>query len=404
MNGYPNTYQVQQTGYQPQPGYQGQSGGYATQAGGYAYSFNPYGQMGRTSQQTGTSDPQTSIPLNGGGYIPHRVPVRKRKFEFRNWYLIIAGTVLIALFAAAVLVLKNTPLKILLILLAAGSAAVLWVRPLVAENKRLTYSILSLALCVLTAVSFMMRTPEDTTTKSGGSSQNASGDSLNNNGDGNVFSDLSGNTDTGVGLPADITPEPDDMNSELMRRLVSFFTYWHGNFLDEMLALCAPSWQAKEENPRTSLFHLLANRTPDECTPESITGTDADSSRKVVMTVKMNRNNGKPSELYRMTIMMTKESNEWYIDPQSLKSNEVIETPDPNVTPTPAPTETPAVYSNTVLYYNPKNGEYYHLDPNCKIINPKFLPLAGSFTFSQIDDEPYNKLKPCNVCGAPLRP
>ena len=105
-----------------------------------------------------------------------------------------------------------------------------------------------------------------------------------------------------------------------------------------------------------------------------------------------------------MTIMMVKESNDWYIDPQSLQTNESLETPDPNITPTPAPTETPAVYSDTTLYYNPKGGEYYHLDPNCKIINPKFLPLGGTFTYSQIGNEPFDKLKPCNVCGAPLRP
>ena len=118
-----------------------------------------------------------------------------------------------------------------------------------------------------------------------------------------------------------------------MERLVSFFTFWSGNRQDEMLNLCAPSWKEKQENPRTSLFGLLANRTPKECTPESITGTDADTSRKVVLTVKIDRNNGKDPEMYRMTIMMVKEANEWYIDPQSLQTNESLETPDPHVTP-----------------------------------------------------------------------
>lgn len=366
--------------------------------------YNPYGQMGRIPQQPGTNDPSSNIPLNGAGYVPQRVPVRKRGFEFRDWFLIAAGAVLIALFVAAVLIVKSTPLKILLMLLSVGSAAVLWLKPLTAENKRLTYSILALALCVLTAVSFLMKAPEDTTKTGGNTSQNTGADPAGNSG-GSGVSDLPVSANNGVSLPAsETTPESEGSDSALKERLVSFFSYWHGNLQDEMLALCSPSWQAKEENPRTSLFHLLANRTPEECTLETVSGTDADSSRKVTVTVKMSRNNGKPSELYRMTIMMTKENNEWYIDPQSLKSNEVIETPDPNVTPTPAPTETPAVYSNTVLYYNPKNGEYYHLDPNCKIINPKFLPLAGSFTYSQINDEPYSKLKPCNVCGAPLRP
>ena len=200
------------------------------------------------------------------------------------------------------------------------------------------------------------------------------------------------------------TPTPDTSDNLLMERLVSFFTYWSGNRQDEMLTLCAPSWQSKQENPRTSLFALLANRTPKDCSPESITGTPADTSRRVTLTSTMDRNNGKDPEKYRMTILMVMENNEWFIDPQSLQTYESAETPDPNVTPTPAPTETPAVYATTVLYYNPKGGEYYHLDPNCKIINPKFLPLGGSFTYGEIDSDAYKNLKPCNVCGAPLRP
>ena len=402
MNGYQVPQQAVPGGYQapgvfqPQGAYQPQ-GGYQ-QPGGYGY--NPYGQMGRAPQQG--QNPSNAIPLNGGGYVPQRVPVRRQGIEFKDWYLIAAGAVLIALFTLAVLVLKNVPLKILLILLAAGSAGFLWVKPLVAENKRLTYSILALALCILTAVSFQMKPNADTTNNPQGNTQTENaGDSsvLNSGGQGVPEIPASGQN------TAEETAEPSiTADNALMERLVAFFTFWSGNRQDEMLNLCAPSWKEKQENPRTSLFGLLANRTPKECTPESISGTDADTSRKVVLTVKIDRNNGKPEEMYRMTIMMVKEANEWYIDPQSLQTNESLETPDPNVTPTPAPTETPAVYSNTVLYYNPKGGEYYHLDPNCKIINPKFLPLGGTFTYSQIEEDPFDKLKPCNVCGAPLRP
>ncbi len=390
----PNAFQPQ--GAYQQPGGHQQPAGYQ-QPGGYGY--NPYGQMGRVLQQG--QNISNTIPLNGGGYIPQRVPVRRRGMEFKDWYLIAAGAVLIALFVLAVLVLKSAPLKIVLILLAAGSAAFLWIKPLTAENKRLTYSIVALALCILTAVSFLMKPGADVTNPQGSAQTENAGDStaLNSGSQGVPEIPASGQN------TAEETPEPAIIaDNALMERLVSFFTFWSGNRQDEMLNLCAPSWKEKQENPRTSLFGLLANRTPKECTPESITGTDADTSRKVVLTVKIDRNNGKDPEMYRMTIMMVKEANEWYIDPQSLQTNESLETPDPNVTPTPAPTETPAVYSNTVLYYNPKGGEYYHLDPNCRIINPKFLPLGGTFTYGQIQDDPYSKLKPCNVCGAPLPP
>ena len=390
-----------QTGYGPQNGYGG-PGGYGPQGGtqpqgSYMGGYNPYSQMGRPPQ----GPVQNDIPLNGGGYVPQRVPVKKRGFEFRDWYLIAAGALLVGLFVAAVLILKNTPLKILLMILALGSAGLLWIRPVTAENKRLTYSILALALCVLTAVSFLLK-PNADTTKSGDPAQVSAGNT-EGAGENGVPEIPAGSY--GVQTVAETTPEPETTaDSALMERLVSFFTFWAGNRQDEMLALCSPSWQAKEENPRTSLFALLANRTPKDCTPESISGTAADTTRKVTVTSTMNRNNGKPDEKYRMTIMMVKEGTDWYIDPQSLQTYESVETPDPNVTATPAPTETPAVFASTVLYYNPSGGEYYHLDQNCKIINPKFLPLGGQFTYGEIGNEPYSKLKPCNVCGAPLPP
>ena len=61
------------------------------------------------------------------------------------------------------------------------------------------------------------------------------------------------------------------------------------------------------------------------------------------------------------------------------------------------------MYSNTILYYNPKGGEYYHLDAFCKTVNAKYAPLQGQFTYAEINSDAYKKLKPCNVCGAPLR-
>ena len=399
--GYPGGTQSMPGGYQiPQGtslgGYAPQGGG--QQPGGYMGGYNPYSQMGRPPQ----GPVQNEIPLNGGGYVPQRVPVKKRGFEFRDWYLIAAGAVLIGLFVAAVLILKSVPLKIALMILAAGSAGLLWIKPLTAENRRLTYSILALALCVLTAVSFLINPNADTTKNGTDPAMVSDDDTLNGTGGESGVPEIPASDFT---TALETTPEPENnVDSSLMERLVSFFTYWAGNRQDEMLALCLPSWQAKEENPRTSLFALLANRTPKDCTPESISGTTADTTRKVTVTSTMNRNNGKPDEKYRMTIMMVKEGGDWYIDPQSLQTYESMETPDPNVTPTPGPTETPTVFASTVLYYNPSGGEYYHLDQNCKIINPKFLPLGGQFTYGEIGNEPYSKLKPCNVCGAPLPP
>jgi len=59
--------------------------------------------------------------------------------------------------------------------------------------------------------------------------------------------------------------------------------------------------------------------------------------------------------------------------------------------------------ADTVLYYQPAGSVYYHLDPDCLSVNPKFLPLQDSFLYAELDDEPYRALKPCEVCEAPFR-
>ena len=59
--------------------------------------------------------------------------------------------------------------------------------------------------------------------------------------------------------------------------------------------------------------------------------------------------------------------------------------------------------ADMVLYYQPDGGEYYHLDQNCVSVNPVFLPLQGSFSYSELEDEPYRALKRCHVCDAPFR-
>jgi len=407
QQGYPpQGYPQAQPGYpQGQPGYpQAPMNGYqAPQGGAYTGGYSPYAQMGRAPQAPGQPvqgeyNPNNTIPLNGGGYIPPKVPVRRRGFEFRNWHLLALSGILIALFILAVLVLKSPILKIVLMILAAGSAGFLWVKPLVAENRRLTYTIVALALCVLTAISFLIKAPQDNTKNTNQSQQAASS--------GNT----EGTSQSGVPvIPAassvsEATPEPAIADNTLLERLIYFFKLWSENRQDEMLTLCAPSWTAKQENPRTSLFNTLANRFPTNFTAESISGTDADTSRQVTITTEIDRRNNKPKVKYRMTVLMVKENGEWYVDPKSLQTNDIEETPDPNVTPTPTVAPTEPVYSNTVLYYNPKGGKYYHSVPDCKNVGAKYLPLAGTFYYSQLNDEQFKELQPCNVCNAPLRP
>lgn len=59
------------------------------------------------------------------------------------------------------------------------------------------------------------------------------------------------------------------------------------------------------------------------------------------------------------------------------------------------------VSPDTVLYYNPNGGHYYHADQNCSSIKNRFLPLEGSMTYAELDSSEYDALTPCSHCNPP---
>ena len=185
-------------------------------------------------------------------------------------------------------------------------------------------------------------------------------------------------------------------------RLREFFVYWSRNDLDGMMTLCAPSWQEREEQPRTALFALLRNRTPLDMTVESFIGDPADGSVHAAVVSRMDRHNGKDPVVYRLELEMVREDDGlWYLNPRSLVTEESgIVYADT----TPEPAQVPeGLTDGTLLYYQPEGGSYYHLDPNCRRVNERFLPLEDCFTWAEVNDEAYRSLKPCEICGAPER-
>lgn len=341
------------------------------------------------------------VPLNGGGYIPQPVPVKRKPFEMTDADLLILSAILLILFALGMFVASLSMLKWVFLVLAAGSIALLWIKPLVATNKRLCYTIVFALLMAMTVISAIRgSSPAGGATTQGSDLQTQVTMPGQASGPATVNPEPA-DTAAAASAPAN-TPVPDSDNS-VTERLETFFYYWSANRQDDMLTLCSPSWQSKVENPKTALFGLMANRTPKDYMVDGISGTDYDTSRTVTVISSMDRNNGKDPVKYRLSVIMIKEADQWYVDPQSLQTYEAADTPDPSITNTPAPTETPSVTANTVLYYNPSGGEYYHLDQNCKKINERYLPLQGHFTYAELNKEPYSKLKPCAICGAPRR-
>ena len=204
--------------------------------------------------------------------------------------------------------------------------------------------------------------------------------------------------------PQEETPAPDSgLQSEAVAQMESFFYFWSANRHEDMVSLCAPSWQSSVEEPKKALFTILANRTPVDYVTERISGTDSDTTRTVTVTTEIDKGNGKATSKYRLQVIMLKENDIWYVDPRSLSSQEPVETPTVAPTETVTPQDAANTSPSTVLYYNPDGGSKYHVDPNCKSTNERYLPLKGTFKYSQVNDNEYKNLVPCNICNAPLR-
>ena len=195
-------------------------------------------------------------------------------------------------------------------------------------------------------------------------------------------------------------------DEEIVRRVHEFMDCWNRNSLDEMLKICDSEWKTEAGNPRTELFAILANRTPLSYTLEKLEGSEGDALRTAEITALMDRHNYKdPVSLHFSIILKMEEDGQWYVEPMSLQTCEYTQDPaTPEPGPTAEPAEAPAeITGETVLYYLPLGGAYYHLDPECKSVNPRYRPMEGTFLYAEVNDEAYRELKPCEICGAPAR-
>lgn len=216
-------------------------------------------------------------------------------------------------------------------------------------------------------------------------------------------------------LLATATPAPTASGpSQAELRLQLFMSLWQVNNPTEMVELVQPSWRAKQENATQSLFTILKNRTPQDYVVEEIDGAETDNSRTITMRATIDKNNGKAPTIYRFMVMMVKEGDEWYVNPNSLATNDGVEETDENVvnnknavgnvTEPPRTTVTPAPPANTTLYYN-TGAHYYHMDPNCPSVKSEYLPFDNQFSYADLASVKETLgLTPCLKCNAPLDP
>lgn len=211
------------------------------------------------------------------------------------------------------------------------------------------------------------------------------------------------------------------------QKLDLFMAAWARKDYTEMVSASAPNWVNQFETQKeaeTDIFHRSYIRTPVRYQVMDVSGNDTDQTRTITMEAMMSRNDGQEPQLYKFQILMIRANNEWYVDPVSISSPQLMQQAsaqvdqgqqalaeegpqqplDAGTTAQVAVPQVNATPSDTVLYYNDDGGEYYHLDPNCSSIGSKYKPLKATFYYRDVSSETFKNLKTCPHCSAPKRP
>ena len=390
--GYQQPYEQQ--GYsQPNPAYNQQ--GYSQQ--------NPQETDLPPEQQYAqyTPDGQRVYPTSGRSGFRVQ-PAAHREIPWDTIAKVLMFGVLPILFILS-MVFAWTAVKWVVLVGAVASIAALWLRELVTPNARLVLSLLLASASVVCLVSALATNASDNQNPA---QPNQSGQMQQGSTSGSSLDVNLTATDTPNPAPTP-TATPVDDSEECYAQLHSFFTLWKNNAISQMVNLTSPSWRSSIKGGTDAVTQklfgeVLTNRTPVSWDFTAITGTSNDIARMVTVRAVINKNNTLGESVYLWKVRMVKEDGVWYVDPATLQSNEQEST----ATPTNALATQPVLntsHPDLLIYYNPEGGTYYHIDPNCESLDPKYRPLSGVIKWSQIEDDPYDKLEQCKRCGAPLR-
>ena len=409
QQGYQQPYAQQP--YQQQP-YDQQG---FVQPGGYQQPYEQQGYQQGYSQQNPqetdlppeqqyaqyTPDGQRVYPTSGRSGFRVQ-PAARREIPWDTIAKVLMFGVLPILFILS-MVFAWTAVKWVVLVGAVASIAALWLRELVTPNARLVLSLLLASAAVVCLVSALATNAADNQNPA---QPNQPGQMQQGSTSGSSLDVNLTATDTPNPAPTP-TATPVDDSEECYAQLHSFFTLWKNNAISQMVNLTAPSWRSSIKGGTDAVTQklfgeVLTNRTPVSWDFTAITGTSNDIARMVTVRAVINKNNTLGESVYLWKVRMVKEDGVWYVDPATLQSNEQEST----ATPTNALATQPVLntsHPDLLIYYNPEGGTYYHIDPNCESLNPKYRPLSGVIKWSQIEDDPYDKLEQCKRCGAPLR-
>ena len=336
----------------------------------------------------------------GGGFqVPPERPNRRRQGQ-PFVFLQVAMSALLPILFVVALILGYTELHWLFLALAALSLLIMWGARAFVPQARTTMTLLYTAMMIvsLAAALWFTQPIQDRTSPSNGGADN---DIASVFGRDTTAQGRQGN----AGANQQPTPTPTvtpNARSEAQQQLELFMNSWMSLDYDAMLGYCTPSWVSAQENPQHAIFKIRGTSTPVDFEVTGASGTDADDSRTLTMIASIDKGTGKAPQDYRYEVLMLRINGVWYVDPASLSSATEIKTEaTPTVTFTLMPTYTPDM--NQTLYYNPDGGSFYHASDRCTKVAQKYLPLKGSFKYSELTDPRYKDLLPCPGCNAPSR-
>lgn len=206
----------------------------------------------------------------------------------------------------------------------------------------------------------------------------------------------------------------------------SYMQCWQQENWESMVQYVNPTWRSAQTNPQLQLYWnhggiwTLNNWTMTaqnaQLNADSITFSIlADLSKSTTGTKITKRYEG---------IVIKDENGTWYVDPDSMRTGvEVKETASDVgaanaaavaedsaladqvvVSNSDTTAQTSSVNPNMTLWYNAKGGTFYHLKQKCESIGKEYYDSMKSFTYGELNDSAYAKLKPCKTCDAPARP
>ncbi len=374
--------------------------------------------------------PRQSAPRTAPArYAAERQPSGQRSSAGRTGGLSLETLLLAAIFVILPLVLViglfAGPVMWVFIILALIVIAVMWVLSVFAPRGRVLVSLVLGALCVIALLTRINFSDRQTTYRSYGAVSAATdtpsaglSTTANNN---PAYVALGGNYPTAAVTEATPTTGPAQSGTQVVDTgtatlsaaqevLDAYLTYWQQQRYEDMIQYTLPSWRAALESPQTQLFfnHSAWDLKNWTVTPDTYSA-NSDSVTFTVIADLERRVTGIAAP-QQFSAILFNTGGTWYVDPDSLRTGiaiTVTEAPslaNANAPQEPTPIPEPTTNPTLKLYYNTKGGSFYHLLQKCESINSKYYDSMAAFTYSQLNDEPYSKLKPCSVCGAPKRP